>query len=180
LDDDGTIEVSEINLMADAQYLEAAPDGWYTEESDSSGDYNIGSGDPYIQWGSNGDEVGTTAQLKAIGTGLSNTESIADFHDNLSTVFEGGTVAATVCLDFSIVENGIVYDDWFLPSIGEWDAIRTNLFKQNLGGISSGGSYWSSSEYDKNYAYSKGIWGGGHVIQEKSSTVNQVRPIRAF
>ena len=77
----------------------------------------------------------------SIGSGLSNTLAITG-------AISSTTTAARRSLDYSV--NG--YDDWFLPSQGEFSRIYTNLILRNVGNFnvgaipSRGTLYWTSSQ----------------------------------
>ena len=47
------------------------------------------------------------------------------------------------------------YDDWFLPSRNELDAMRVNLHDEGVGDFNVIDYYWSSSEYSNTQAYSQ-------------------------
>ena len=100
LDMDGTIEVSEKNLLGDGlRFLEAAPAGW-------SG----AAKDPWKVWGGVGTAVvGGTGT--AIGTGASNTANIVATFGNAEPYANKTDYAAKVCAEY----RGGGYDDWFLP-----------------------------------------------------------------
>lgn len=57
--------------------------------------------------------------------------------------------AAKECLDLIINDNGITYDDWYLPTIEEWGKLSLNLGGQaspsNLT-IFPGNTYWTSTD----------------------------------
>jgi hypothetical protein len=53
-----------------------------------------------------------------------------------------------------------------------------NLKKNNIGGF-SGGWYWSSSEYNANYAWVQYFSFGDQYNGNRSSS-SRVRPVRAF
>ena len=142
----------------------ATTDGWKYLETALE---DIDSGN-IIQWGASDYEIETTA---GIGNGRTNTTAIVAFHDGLSpdyytndfdinVVFTNpscwcfdndGTVAAKECSDYSVVNNGQTYDDWFLPSQAELDAIWDNLVNDGSGQNNGVGNfhedyYWTSSE----------------------------------
>ena len=57
-----------------------------------------------IQW-YNGDYIATGATGTAIGTGLTNTNTIIAAQGS-------GSYAAQLCADYSVTVDGITYDDW--------------------------------------------------------------------
>ncbi|MBK7764083.1 MAG: hypothetical protein IPI46_12185 [Bacteroidetes bacterium] len=108
----------------------------------------------------NGSNIVTSATGSAIGTGETNTTYIVFNTGN-------GNYAAKMCYD--LVLNG--YSDWYLPSIGELNAI-TNY----IGGV--GYIYWSSTEFDAQYAKMRSYWGG--ISDQLKSNVYTVRAVRSF
>jgi uncharacterized repeat protein (TIGR02543 family) len=170
------------------RYLEAAPSLWYEGETDSSGD-----DDPSIQWGACGYTVDPSATDTAVGTGYDNTENIVFYHNSLGNIYSAkgdyytnptyyysgndGTVAAKVCSEYSVENEGTRYDDWFLPSEEELDYMHDNLFVNGLAGFS--GYYWSSSEINGVYARLQVFSNGYHDCVDKN-TKCRVRPVRAF
>jgi hypothetical protein len=103
----------------------------------------------------------------AVGTGATNTA-------NIVAVCAQRPIAASVCAD--LVLNG--YSDWYLPSFGEVQLMYYRLHLQGLGGF-GGGLYWSSSQYDPNYAWFRGF-GNGSVGSDGKNGYDQVRAVRAF
>jgi len=137
-------------------YLEAAPS-----------DQSTG-----IQW-YNGSYVVTGAIGTAIGTGQANTTAIVDTQGT-------GSYAAQLCNDLE--EGG--YDDWFLPSKDELNLMYENLGVAGVGGFVDYGylPYWSSSEYDANYAWYQYFGDGSQDIYYGGfkSLADRVRALRAF
>lgn len=97
-------------------------------------------------------------------TGEFNTQFI------LNTTLASNTVAKQ-CNDFSVTVDSILYNDWYLPSTKEMTAIY------NAGYIIGVGTYWTSTEYDTDYAYKIDIATGVISTLIKSSTNNAV-PVR--
>lgn len=146
------------------RYLEAAPDDLWQP-------YCFG----YYKASDTGDtmEVGTAT---AIGTGEANTESLVKAMGE--TVY-----AAKACSDYSTTVDGVVYDDWFLPSKDELAQMFENLTVKGFDffGICD---YWSSSEYDAYHAWSQDfgdLWGHyGRQNDIPRGGYSRVRPVRAF
>lgn len=156
-------------------YYEAAPSDW------------DGGDDPTLEWGCYGQSVG------GADDGESNTHAIVDYHDDDSN-FDGedyysydgdygdigcsdgndGAVAAKTVADY----DGGGYDDWFLPSRDELDAMYTNLHSQDEGGFSSD-PYWSSSEVSANSVWFQTFSNGDLYIGAKFGSI-RVRPARTF
>jgi hypothetical protein len=127
----------------------------------SPNDQSIGA-----EW-SSGSLILTNSTGTAIGTGQANTTTIV-------TAIGTGSYAAKVCDD--LILNG--YDDWFLPSKDELDA----LYKQrNIVGGFAPSYYWSSSESSASSAWVQSFMNG---IQNSSTAKLRnefnVRAIRAF
>jgi hypothetical protein len=145
------------------RYLEAAPFGWYNDSLDPA---NIS--------GANGIIIPATET--AVGSGESNTSSIVHFY----SPFTGDTtVAAKECADFSLIHEGRVYDDWFLPSAEELELVYTVLVDNNLGGFSTADGYLSSSEYDADEIWARSM-STGNAYRALKSHYARFRPIRAF
>ena len=122
-----------------------------------------------IQW-YDGSSTTTGATGTDIGTGLSNTNTIITSQGNT------GSYAAKLCADYSLNVNGVVYDDWYLPSQDELNKLYLNQVA--IGGFANN-YYWSSSEYDDTYArrqdFASGYQTTGYKIYSR-----YVRAIRAF
>lgn len=103
-----------------------------------------------------------------VGTGPANTEALLKATKNVS-----GT-AALACAEY---ESG-GYDDWFLPSKGDWDAVYDTMYSDKR--LNTGkNSYWSSSLMNTSFTY------GFSYKTKKSFTdtytkKHRVRPMRQF
>ena len=123
-----------------------------------------------------GDSTQTTENgntSTAIGTGLANSNAIID-----QTGHTGS--AAQVCRSY----NGGGLTDWYLPSKDELAAIWDNLVNDGTGVNSGVGGfasayYWSSTEYDFNYAW-KQYFGNGNQYNTFKTYAYYVRAVRAF
>lgn len=83
--------------------------------------------------------------------------------------------AARAC--FELVLNG--YDDWFLPSPGEFSAVHTNLFLQGKGNFSAT-PYWTSHEDSDRLAQCFQFHNSlSSEFCEKNQSL-RVRPMRQF
>ena len=154
------------------RFLEAAPTGWSGTSEDPKyifGEYRLN--------GSNV-EVGTST---SIGSGKANTEALVramgneacydPWDDNKKVVY-----AAKIASDYRSTVDGVIYDDWFLPSKDELYEIYKSPYRNNHWGFSD--SYWSSSEagrYNALFLYS-GSW----IHNLSRNRYNRVRPVRAF
>lgn len=131
------------------RYLEAAP------EDQSAG----------IQW-YNGTTVVIGGTDKSLGSGKLNTQKIIAAQGR-------GEYAASICADY----RGGGKNDWFLPSKNELEILYKFMVDSGIGGSSSN-YYWSSTEYDADYAWYTGenlSYPGGTKY-----TTNMVRAVRAF
>jgi hypothetical protein len=107
------------------------------------------------------DISGTTS---AIGSGAANTALI------LAT--DADAPAARACADYVSGD----YDDWFLPSKDELNAMYTNI--RAIGGFDSG-YYWSSSQYSTDFSWGQNFSNGNPYYHHKSGP-GSVRAVRAF
>jgi hypothetical protein len=108
--------------------------------------------------------------LIAIGTGQANTNFMM-----AQTGYNGG--AATVCDDYINDNTGTgIYYDWYLPSKDELDKLYLN--RDAIGGFAPT-FYWSSSEYNVNYAWRCNFATGTFYFTGKSAN-SRVRPVRSF
>lgn len=118
-----------------------------------------------------------------IGTGKSNTKALVGAmgdkaYSSYSTSRTTKEVyAAKACDSYSIEVDGIVYDDWFLPSNYELSLMYTNLDKYELGAFENS-CYWSSSEGGSS-AWLQ-YFGNGNQSNTHRYSDFCVRPIRAF
>jgi hypothetical protein len=119
-----------------------------------------------IRW-YNGSFTTTGATGTAIGTGLSNTNTIITSQGATSTSYAAGLARA---------HNGGGYTDWYLPSKDELKKLYLNRIA--IGGF-AGNYYWSSTEFDGDGAwyhyFTVGYWGNS-----AKNYSNYVRAIRAF
>ncbi len=127
-------------------------------------------------WGCVGTVTGATGT--AIGTGETNT----------NTVISAGCVSSGSAVEQVSNLNLNGYDDWFLPSSGEWAEVYNNLSVIQPVILSNGGDdlsllYWCSNE---NNAYNVAAFlftppGDGTAYSfQKSSTTIRTRAVRAW
>ena len=142
-------------------YLEVAPDTteWTGKE-----------------WGDHGTEIGGDAQLTGIGDGQAATDAIVSHMDGKGIT---GT-AAQLCDALS--HNG--FEDWFLPSKDELNAVWDNTVDDGSGGNSGVGgfaaeNYFSSSEVDSDRASAQNFNNGLPHTTSKDFSF-RVRAVRAF
>ena len=174
--------VDRFNDYPSFDYLEAAPEVvssgvvWATttatcyDKSDAL--INCQSGSPYH----NANRKGEQLLSQNVGMGLANTKAIIARHD-------AGTVpksayAAGLADSYSIIVNGVKFDDWFLPSAGEEQLMYTNL--EQVGVVQfSHYDDWSSSEVESDTAWYPDYDAELSTGANKFFT-NAVRAIRAF
>lgn len=85
------------------------------------------------------------------------------------------------------VNNPVVvfmFDDWWLPSKEEMECIGSQLYAYNVGGFAQFGegndSYWSSSQYDNNYAWNYEFVQRYSVHDSLKDSSLRFRPSRSF
>ena len=120
-------------------------------------------------WGCYENEL-SGADGTAIGTGAQNTLDI------LAGCNEDG-IAAKLSADYEVTEDGVTYDDWFLPSKDELNELYLN--KEVVGGFFATGFYWNSTEGDGSFAKVQFFDEGYQGADLKSSTAG-VRAVRSF
>lgn len=108
----------------------------------------------------------------AIGTGYSNTQTMATFSGYCSSGAANAALASTV--------GG--YADWFLPSQSELSALATNWDWPNHG---ASPTYWTSSQAQGGQAWAGSVGGGAGCCHLNTSTsgspyLYSVWPMRAF
>jgi hypothetical protein len=116
-----------------------------------------------IQWGCYGTEVGSTGY--DFGTGYANTNAIIKACDFQS--------AARLAASY-ISPAGV--GGWYLPSFNELN----HLYEQRsvVGGLATD-TYWSSTEYNSDFAWQQNLGYGGQNFFNKNATL-PVRAVRAF
>ena len=153
------------------RYLEAAP-------SDLNDRYKFG----YYRTSSSGSNL-TVGTKTTIGTGKANTEALVKaMGETAYTSYSGtdkGIYAAKACDDYSITVNGVVYDDWFLPSKDELALMHDNLYAKGLGSFAYYDYYWSSSEFGYYSAWRQYFYYGSQSNNNRGDFY-YVRPVRAF
>jgi hypothetical protein len=129
-----------------------------------------------IDWILGGDTQSTANgnTSTAIGTGQTNTNAMMN-----QAGYTGG--AAQVAEDYSVTDNGVTYNDWFLPSLEELNEMysQKNSIEAAAGVTPFGTDYWSSSEQNSSKAKSVDMSSGNDRNTNKSSQY-RVRAIRTF
>jgi len=143
-------------------------------------DQNGGSG---IQW-YNGSWTDTEAHGDGVYAGEMNTMLIIANQGSNSNEY-----AAGVCANYTAVESGVTYGDWYLPSKEELNLMYQNKATIDATATSNGGSgfasayYWSSNEINSlngdGNAWGQSFDTGSQNYGSKSNTL-YVRAVRAF
>ena len=117
-----------------------------------------------------------------IGTGETNTANI------LFTCSEPG-IAAELSDDYAVTVDGVLYDDWFLPSSELLMEMYTNKAAIDAAALANGGvafsddNYWSSSHANNDFlliAWYQNFGSGGEFNGALKSIKFNVRSVRAF
>ena len=123
-------------------------------------------------WGCSG--ILTGASGTGIGTGETNSEAI----------IAAGCIPSAALSISNLDWNG--YDDWFLPSVDEFNEIAIN-YDDYIGPtiLSNGGSallstVWTSTEVNANDAYIAFLGGNAPIVLPKNTANFAVLPIRSF
>jgi len=128
------------------------------------------------EWGDYGTQIGGDAALTGIGDGQAATTAIVSH-------MEGQTITGTAAqLCDGLSHNS--FEDWFLPSQDELNAIRDNIVDDGSGANSGVGGfanedYWSSSELNSLFAWTQSFGSGSQDDASKLYTT-RVRAVRAF
>ncbi len=183
----GNVSVRAVNACGNSAYTDLAVDavlhigcyyaGGVVFYIDGSGQHGlvcaVSDQSTGAEWGCYGTTI-SGADGTAIGTGNQNT---IDIEAGCTTA---GT-AADICANLTL--NG--YSDWFLPSKDELNVMYQNKADINATAIANGGSafaddYWSSSEFDYDFAWMHNFGGGNQSQYPKNYGSNKVRAVRAF
>jgi hypothetical protein len=145
-------------------YLEAAPVECESSTSWSSDTLAVLAARGWAAQAVGQGQANTTAILAVFGSDTTS-DNAAKYADALASGVPGGCVTSK--------------DDWFLGSLGEMVLMNTNLRQAGVGGFSAG-EYWSSSEFDDDYAWLQDFGLGFQSASSKSYGTYFVRPVRAF
>jgi|GEM_PF-2830552 uncharacterized protein (TIGR02145 family) len=120
-----------------------------------------------IRWFNGGSYTTTGASGTAIGTGFANTNTIITSQGATATSYAAGLARA---------HDGGGFTDWYLPSKDELDKLYYN--RVAISGFNSA-FYWSSSEYNTDYAWGQDFSNSIHYFYFKI-IFGDVRAVRAF
>jgi hypothetical protein len=134
--------------------------------------------------------AGTYGNTQAKGdgpyAGEANTSIIIAAHVAIGD--DGNTYAARICNELRVThgdKTGKTYGDWYLPSKRELNLMYQNKATIDATAGANGGSsfasdyYWSSTEYDNDYAWIQNFLTGSQNGYLKNGTY-RVRAVRAF
>ena len=127
-------------------------------------------------WGCQTTDITSGNGASSRTDGAANTQAI------LTDCSDAG-IAAELCDDYSVVDNGTTYDDWYLPAVDELLALYA--VHTQVGGFdtTAGQYYYSSTEQSANpadYAKRVSFNDGAENSNQKEGTDRWVRPIRQF
>ncbi len=126
---------------------------------------------------------------KDLETGIRNTELLVnamgqEAYVNATGDEKSSLYAAKLCADLVYVDSeGVVHDDWFLPSRDELNQMYSLLKDKNLGNFPETyyDYYWTSSEY---ISLPENMWyqyfSDGDTYDGSRDGYCRVRPVRAF
>ena len=114
------------------------------------------------------------ATATAIGTGLANTNAEIAAQGTAGSYIYPARKSA----DYSVIEGGVTYDDWYIPSKDELQKLHENIYGKQF--LEYGIDYmglWSSTENDisTQWILSDGVW-STHSKQDNAKAL----AIRAF
>lgn len=129
-----------------------------------------------------------------IGSGKNNTKLLVDSMNNSAYIGNEQKnpelcetteqYAARLCLDLKYEHDGILFDDWFLPSKDELDLMLTGLFNADLISFYDCYNYWSSTEYhsERSSGATDAFLQNSDFeqISARRTLESGIRPIRAF
>ncbi len=140
-------------------------------------DQDGGSG---IQW-YNGSYTDTEAHGDGVYAGEMNTMLIIANQGSNSYNY-----AAGVCANLIVLEGGVTYGDWYLPSLYELNLMYQNKATINSTALANSGSaftsvyYWSSTEVSDVGAYELQFLNGYYYGGGNKHVPDRVRAVRAF
>ncbi len=120
----------------------------------------------------------------SIGSGKANTKALVRSMGELTYTSAKATAsksayAAISCTNYTVTAGRKVYDDWFLPSKDELDALYVFATEFGLLDEFQNYDYWTSSEDCSAGSWLENFSNGAQFAYDKSDA-NYVRAIRAF
>lgn len=125
----------------------------------------------------------TRAKADGLYAGQSNTTIILS--SQVAIGDDNNNYAASLCNELEVVENNVLYGDWYLPSAFELKLMSQNIMKINSTALLNGGEslinnfYWSSTEDTNTKAWIVNLANAQESSVLKGSQ-NPVRAIRSF
>ncbi|ADY13386.1 InlB B-repeat-containing protein [Sphaerochaeta globosa] len=119
-----------------------------------------------------------------VGVGRWNTQDLVDAMGDEAYSSESGNdktgdYAAKLCDELVVEKDGVVYDNWFLPSKDELNLMYNELALLSAPGFTDSG-YWCSYECAVYAAWSRSFDFPSNFMQAYKDVDARVRPIRAF
>ena len=132
-----------------------------------------------IRW-YNGSYTKTGATGNAPRAGKRNTSLIIENQGANSNSY-----AAGICANLKLTVNRKTYNDWYLPSIKELSLMYKSQKAINATALANNGNplsyyYWSSTEFNKNYAHYYYMNSAKKSNKTFKETERSVRAVRAF
>ena len=193
-------------LISGGKTYEMAPNTWSGGSSDSSQMWTTAAAFCYASGsstanadcrtnnlypGTSGDQAASSTASQAVGMGSANTAAIK------ARMTAGSVASSAYAAGMASAYTGGGLTDWFLPSKDELNAmcnysrtwtgtpstlactgLQNSTFSSGTYGFASD-YYWSSSQFDANYAWPQALTDGRQRYDTKNSTL-RVRPVRAF
>lgn len=141
------------------RYLEVAPNGWN------------GGADPTRPWAQSAYTSTTLMLSLSFGFGYTNTMAIINQGNT-----DPALSAAALAVSYAPTVNGVVVNDWFLPSEGEQAYIVSNRVAL---GLSVGGTSWNSSSVNQFNGRLYNYVDRTNIGAPKGN-LNSIRPVRVF
>lgn len=131
--------------------------------------------------------AGANGNTRAKGDGIyaGKTNTLLIITSQMLIGDDGVPYAASICNDFAFYSMSTNYGDWYLPSKAELNImfekkeIIDSVSIANGGVAFTNGWYWSSTEYDNEYAYAQ-YFGHLNQLEVPKSSEFLVRAIRSF
>ena len=129
--------------------------------------------------------AGKFGSTYARGNGLFAGKSNNTLIISTQVFYDDSDYAARICNQLEVIENSVLYGDWYLPSVFELKllsqslAIINNTSTNNEGSALLNSFYWSSTEASSNNAKIVNVSNAQESSVFKSSQ-NPVRAIRSF
>lgn len=125
-----------------------------------------------VEWGCSSMSVSGTQDV--VGAGENNTNLIVNACSTPG-------IAAKICYNYTKTVNGIIYDDWFLPSIDELNLYKTAIVNNVSNNLEAYAYAWSSTEVSSSSsrAYRMRMNTGG-VSEEDKALNYEVIAFRKF